>query len=265
MDPGLIGPNAFIFYRVLSAALLFLLFFPSSWKLEKEDLPEMILCMVCGIAANQLLFFNGLHLTSPVHAALIMVCTPILVLILSYFEGTHLQKIQWLGCVLGLTGAAYLIASGAPAINRQASLKGDLMIFCNALFYGYYLIRVRRLIAKYDSFSVLKYMFLFSVIPIFLFALPELKYALFPLFGFQEWMAFGFVLLATTFLAYLLNAYALTHSSPELVSAYIYLQPLIGTLIAIAVKKDHWNGSYGLAGCLIFAGLYLSGKKKFQN
>ncbi len=220
MDPGLIGPNAFVFYRVLSAALLFIIFFPSTGTIEKKDIPELLLCTLCGIVANQLLFFNGLHKSAPVHAALIMVCTPILVLILSYFGGKQLLKIQWLGCILGLIGAFYLITSTNTLSNHlQASLQGDLMVFCNALFYGYYLIRVPNLITKYGSLSILKYMFLVAVIPIFFISIPELGVLSFQKFGTQEWMAFGFVLFATTFLAYLLNAFALTHASPELVSA----------------------------------------------
>lgn len=43
---------------------------------------------------------------------------------------------------------------------------------------------------------------------------------------------------ATTFLAYLLNTYALKDLSPSVVSMYIYTQPFLATLFAVFLGKD---------------------------
>ncbi|HEX5624959.1 MAG TPA: DMT family transporter [Saprospiraceae bacterium] len=262
MDPGLIQPNAFILLRVLAASLLFGIFTRSREPIRKEDYLDFAICAICGVAGNQLLFFNGLKWTSPLHAALIMVCSPILVLILQTLLGKPLTRLQVLGCFIGLFGAVYLIYTGSLSGTRNASMEGDLMVLGNALLYAYYLIRVPRLISRYGAFPVMKWIFIGALLPVSALGAGELADINLSAFGLPEWGALVFVLLATTFVAYALNAYALAHSSPALVGNYIYLQPLLASWIAIALKKDHWTMDHFLSACLIFGGLYLSSTKK---
>ncbi|MBK9108572.1 MAG: DMT family transporter [Saprospiraceae bacterium] len=271
LDPGFIGPNAFVFFRVLFAALIFLCITRCLFIYEKKDILLLFICGFSGIIGNQLLFFNGLKNTSPVHAALLMVCTPILVLLIKFLQGQSLSKKQWLGCLIGLTGAVYIVLARANVQHTKSGILGDLMVFANALLYGYYLVKVPALITKYGAFHVMTALFSISVLPVSALAYHELDHIQFTSFGNEEWFTFSFVLIATTFGAYALNAYALKHSDPSLVSVYIYLQPLIGTLIALITGKDKWNWAYLVSGLLIFTGLFLSNKKnlafskKFQQ
>ena len=71
------------------------------------------------------------------------------------------------------------------------------------------------------------------------------------------WASLAFVLLCTTFLAYLLNAAALKTVNPSVVSVYIYLQPLVATVIALLWGKDVLTWEKVAAAALIFLGVYL--------
>ncbi|MBK7913280.1 MAG: DMT family transporter [Saprospiraceae bacterium] len=262
MDPGLVGPNAFILFRVISAFVLFWIFTPPSKKIEKGDLKLLIICSICGVAGNQLLFFNGLHLSSPLNAALIMVCTPILVLLIKMLGGSVLTTLQWIGCLLGFTGACYLILHQLGSSKNISSGLGDIMVLLNASLYAYYLIRVPELISKYGAFQTMRWTFGLAFIPVFIFGIGESMEVSFYSFNVYHWLAFAFVLIATSFIAYALNSYALQHSEAELVSNYIYLQPLLASIIAILLKKDVLEWQHFLSGSLIFTGLYLSSRKK---
>jgi len=262
MDPGIIGANAFIFYRVSITALLFYVITRPVFIFHKKDLLLLAACAFTGVIGNQLLFFNGLKNTSPIHAALIMVCTPLLVLLIKTLVGTSLQFHQWIGCMLGLTGAVYLIMQSGDHGQGTSSLAGDCMVLANALLYGYYLVKVPELISRYGAFKILTAMFAMAIVPVGLLAWPQLMEFQPWTMNTTQWMAFSFVLIATTFGAYALNAYALQHTNAEIVSAYIYLQPLIGTAVAIVTGKDQWQIHYGVAAVFIFGGLYLSGRKK---
>ncbi|MBK6545264.1 MAG: DMT family transporter [Saprospiraceae bacterium] len=262
MDPGWIQPNAFILLRVLSATFLFWLFAKSHKQIEPADYNSFIICAICGVAGNQLLFFNGLKMTSPLHAALIMVCTPILVLLIKSIKGDQLTKLQWAGCIIGLFGAIFLILSGSQTSVKNASLAGDIMVLLNAILYSIYLLKVPALIEKYNAFSVMKWIFLIALVPVLIFGALELPQIHFNSFELPEWSAFLFVLIATTFVAYALNAYALENSNAELVSHYIYLQPLLATFIAIGLKKDVITFNHVSSGLLIFIGLYMSSQNK---
>ena len=82
--PGVIGPSGFILLRVLGAVVLFW----GAWAARPErvawsDAVRLVLCAVSGVALNQLMFFHGLMRTSALHASIIMVATPILVLTMS--------------------------------------------------------------------------------------------------------------------------------------------------------------------------------------
>ncbi len=261
MDPGFVGPNAFILFRVLTALLLFWIFTPQSPSIERKDYGLVLICAISGVAGNQLLFFNGLHLSSPLHAALIMVCTPILVLVIKTWNGGTLNKVQWSGCILGFIGACYLILHQSDKTVDHTSGWGDFMVLLNASLYAYYLTRVPELIDKYGAFQTMRWTFAVALIPVFIFGYSEIPAVAFSDFNLYHWMAFAFVLIATSFLAYALNSYALQHSEAELVSNYIYLQPLLASILAILLKQDKLEGHHFLSACLIFTGLYLSSKK----
>jgi len=76
------------------------------------------------------------------------------------------------------------------------------------------------------------------------------------------WLSIGFVILFTTVLAYLLNNYSLKTISPTIASAYIYLQPLIASVVALSLGKDSLSVEEVFAASLIFIGVYFVSFKK---
>ena len=74
-----------------------------------------------------------------------------------------------------------------------------------------------------------------------------------------------FVVLGTTFLAYLLNIFGLRELSPSTVSTYIYTQPVLASLIAISLGKDELDGVKIISALLIFVGVYLVSNRRILN
>ena len=72
----------------------------------------------------------------------------------------------------------------------------------------------------------------------------------------------GFVVLFTTFFAYLINLMAMKELKPTTLSVFIYLQPLFATIIAISLRKDELNSIKLISALLIFIGVYLVTQKK---
>ena len=84
--PHKIGPSAFIFIRVFIGGLLFWLVKQHiREKIDTKDFLRLIACGFLGVAANQLLFFHGLNLTSPIDASIIITSVPVMVMIFSFF------------------------------------------------------------------------------------------------------------------------------------------------------------------------------------
>ncbi len=262
--PEFIQPFAFIFCRVLGALSLFWLFGlgMKKEKIARKDLLALFICGVFGVAGNQLMFFYGLNLTSPINAAIIMTCNPILVLVMSaLLIGERITKLKVMGIIVGLLGAVGLILSKADLSISSNNLKGDLFIFLNAFSYAIYLVRVKPLMKKYSPYTVIKWVFLFGFLLVIPFGFGEFTRTDWTAFKESTWMAFAFVIVATTFFAYLFNIFGLSKLNPSTVSTYIYSQPLIASIVALLMQKDSLDESKIIAAICIFLGVYLVSKR----
>ncbi len=265
LDNDYIQPLGFILLRVLSGLILFSLvhFLFIKEKIERKDIGKLILCGLFGVAINQMFFFTGLKLTRPINAALIMTVCPIIVLIVSAIilkEAVTARKL--LGIVLGASGAILLILYGEELSFGKDRILGDIMIFVNATSYGIYLVLVKSLMQKYHPFTVVKWVFSIGILFVFPFGIGELAAVDWSLFKSSTWIAVAYVLIFTTFLAYFLNAYALKMVRASTVSIYIYLQPVLATLVAVLVQSDQLVLQKVVFGLMIFAGVYLVSSKK---
>lgn len=265
--PRLIAPNAFILIRVGIASLLFWLSFFGTGSLkqkpERKDMGRFIWCGLFGVACNQLLFFLGLNLTSPIQASLMMLSTPILV---SIFSAVLLKEyFPWwrvFGLTLGISGAMLLILFGAKEEIATHPLLGDILVFLNASSYAIYLIIAKPLMKTYRPLVVIRWVFLIGFLLVLPVGLRDLLRIDWSLFMPRDFLALGFIVLAVTFFTYLWNIYALRVLSPGVAGAYIYLQPLFASMISVVFLKEQLDIIKLLAAGLIFSGVYLVSIKK---
>jgi len=254
---GYIPPFAFILIRVIGATLLFWLViaFTKRDKIDKKDFTTIALCGLFGVAANQLMFFEGLKNTISINASVIMVATPLIVLILSRLILKETIKPQKaLGVGIGMIGAIALIFSKAG--GSEVSLYGDMFILLNATSYGIYLVLVKPLMKKYNPITIITWAFTFGLIMVLPFGLSQWSEINWSFPADIQWKI-AFIILAMTFFTYLLNIYGLGKVSPTVVSAYIYLQPILATIIALAKQKEELAFTTVLFGLMIFVGVFL--------
>lgn len=259
--PQYVKPFAYIFTRVSVAMVLFWLIWMAfiRERIRWKDLPRFAICGLFGVAMNQLLFFNGLARTTEINASLIMITTPILVLVLShFFIGERITFFKIIGiCMAGL-GAFFLIGFGRDFSFGSATAPGDLMVLANASSYGMYLVLVKPLMKNYRPLTVITTVFTFGFVVVAIAGFRQFIETEWATFGWEIWASVGFVVLFTTFFAYLLNIYALKKVNPSLVSVYMYAQPLIATFVAISFGNDFLTVVKVLAGMLIILGVFLT-------
>jgi drug/metabolite transporter (DMT)-like permease len=265
--PEYISPFGFIFCRVMGALLLFWIIFAFSYeKIAKKDILLLAVCGFFGVAANQLMFFYGLNLTTPINAGIIMTSNPVFVLIASAIilkNKITLAKIG--GIFIAITGALMLLLFKNDFSFGSETLTGDIFIFLNALSYGSYLVLAVPLMKKYKSLTVITWVFTFGAIYVFPFGVEQFTQIEWSSFTRTIWIEFAFVIIGTTFFAYLLNLYGLKNLNPSTVSTYIYLQPLLAASFAIWAGKDSLDWIKVVAAILIFSGVYLVSKRKNEN
>ncbi|PKV49099.1 drug/metabolite transporter (DMT)-like permease [Aquimarina sp. MAR_2010_214] len=264
--PDKIEASALVFLRISGAGLLFLILklFVKE-QVERKDIPRLVLCGFLGIATNQFFSMNGLSLTSPVDAAIIITSIPIFTVIISYFllkEPLTLQRI--LGISIGGAGALLLIYIGNSGVGT-GSLLGNIFVCINALAFAFYLVIVKPLMSKYKPITVIVWTFLFGFIFMFPFCIEKLIHTDFSAFVTSNWISLFYVVVGPTFLAYLLNMFALQFVKPTVSSSYIYVQPAVAMILVGVISYFVVNSQYKsditiikLSCCiLIFFGVYL--------
>ncbi len=270
--PLVIGPSGFIVLRVVGAGALFWLLLVFAWeRVAAKDLGRLFLCSVFGVALNQLMFFHGLMRTSPLNASIIMVATPILVLVLAgVLVGERITWLKLIGVLCGAVGAFTLILlkpSGGPS---QATVLGDVFILINATAYGLFLVMVKPLMQRYRAVTVMAWCFLFASILVLPFGASEVAAVDWAGLTPALWTGLGFVVIMVTFVAYLLNTWALGKVSPTVVGTYIYLQPVMAVMVTwlfmqVGAERSGLPGVYttdigwqqALCAAAIFSGVHL--------
>jgi drug/metabolite transporter (DMT)-like permease len=265
--PVYIKPLGLVMLRISGALILFwvLSFFSKSEKIQKGDLKKMMLLAIFGVAVNQAFFIYGLSLTTPINSAIIMVSNPIAVIIFTIFVfKERITALKLTGLAFGVIGALTLLlfkAHGSFAIGSD-TITGDLMTLINSLSWAVFVVMAKPYMQKYQTVTVMKWIFLFGFIYICPFGMVDLLNVDWIALTPHAIFALAFVIVATTFLAYLLNTYALKALSSSIVSMYIYMQPFLATLIAVILGKDELTPIKLISGTLIISGVYLASRKK---
>lgn len=258
--PSFFTPLQVIFIRVSGAMILFwlasLIF--SRQSVPVKDLLRLAGCSVLGVAVNQICFFEGLNLTTPIDTSIIHASSPVLVLLFStWFIKEALRWRKVTGVILGGVGTVILVLYGHYNIAGKGSMEGNLLILLNISAYSAYLVLIKPLMMKYRPVTVMKWVFLFGFLASLPFTLkPMMELDIYKVTA-QAWYSLLYVVLGTTFLAYLLTIYGLKYLTATAVGFYIYIQPLVAVLIGWVVYNQSPGWVRLVAAVLIFWGVYL--------
>lgn len=263
--PAHIGPIALVYLRISGACVLFwiLSLFTRKESLDVGDLKKMAVLAVFGVFINQVFFIYGLSLTKPINSAIIMISNPIMVIVFTlivFKERVTFLKIS--GLLIGIIGAVTLLLFKGNFEFGSETIAGDLMTLINASSWAVFVVMAKPYMQKYHTVTVMKWIFLFGLIymtPLGIYDLPHVNWQ--AMTG-EIYFAIGFVVIATTFLAYLLNTYALKALSSTVVSMYIYTQPFLATLFAVFLGKDNLTPIKIVSAILIISGVYMVSYKK---
>lgn len=260
--PDYFAPRAVIFIRVTGSMLIFWLLdslINKNQKIEKADVKDLFLYSLFGVALNQIMFFEGLNLTTSINSSIIMTITPILVLVISaIFIREKLTALKIAGVLIGAAGAISLILKGGSLSVNSDHFLGNLFTLINASSFGLYLVLIKKYSAKYHPVTLMKWIFTFGFILILPFCSTKFFTTDFSAVPLRIWLSMAYILVFATILGYLLYNYALTKLTPTATSSYIYLQPIIATLIAFITNTETFGVSEILACLLIFTGVYLT-------
>ena len=262
---GFIDPFALVFIRAVVTMLLFWAtgMFIRDKTIEKKDFRKLMLLGLFGVAINQLLFIKGLFMGNAINASIIMIFSPIVVILIEVlFLKEKAPLIRIAGIIAGVAGAVTLLLFKKPGTTGNNLLIGDILILINCIAWSVYMVMVKPLMMKYKTVTVVKWVFLFGAIYVVPFGWSGIHAFNISGMGTMQWACMAYVVLGSTFIAYYLNTYALTELNASIAATYIYLQPVIAALFAIAFKQDSLDVVKIVSAVLIILGIYLVSRSR---
>jgi drug/metabolite transporter (DMT)-like permease len=270
ISPSLMPPFALTAVRVVVTMLLFWSMYalrPVKTGIARKDFLRLLFCAVFGITLNQTFTMMGFSLTSPIHASLLLLTTPITITLLSaWLLKETLTGLKIMGLLLGVSGGALLVFSrDLSAIAGKQQSLGDLLVVLSSFSYAIYAVSLKPLMAKYSATHILQWVFLFGTffsLPIGWKALGTVQWAA---FGGWDWFSLAYCILGATFIAYQLMNNGIKKLGASIAGSYIYTQPFFATAASILILHEALNWQKAGAAMLIMGGVFMANYKKERN
>ena len=265
-----VTPMGYMATRCVGATILFWIvacFLPRE-KVERKDLATIMLGGLLGFVISQTLTAEALKYTTPVYFSLVAALTPIAVMLLAaLFIKEEITTLKMVGVALGIGGALLMLFmswTGGAGTSGSNDLLGIFLAILSVLTWAVYLIITRKVSSKYSSVTHMKYVFLISTIVTVPIALAtEPQQALYS--SAWEWsgvLQMAFIVLFATGLGYFLIPYAMKFLRATTVSVYTNLQPIVASLVAIAIGQDILTWDKPVAAVLVLLGAWLVTSKE---
>ena len=261
-----ISPRGYMATRCLGAAAIFWLislFMPKE-KITRADLFIIMLGGLMGVVVSQTLTAWALTYTTPIYFSLIATLTPVATLVAAVFFLHERMSVKGLVAVfMGIAGAMLMVFMGWQSGRGSNDLLGIGLTILSVLTWVAYLIITRRASSKYTAVTQMKWIFLVSSIAVLPFSWNDLLSA--PLYSSATaWpglLSMAFIVLFATVAGYFAIPFAMRYIEATTVSIYTNLQPIVASLVAIALAQDILTWDKPIALVLVLLSAWLATRK----
>lgn len=223
-----------------------------------SDLGLLLFLAACNVG-NQMLFLLGLQRTSVAHSALIIGVGPIFVLLIAAAAGIdRITLRKTLGMLIALGGVAVLVGQASVAQQAQATLAGDAITFAACVLFSMFAVYGKRATKLHSTVGVNGFGYLVGgllLVPVILWQSSGFSFAHVSPAG---WSSLVYMALFPSLICYLIYYHALSRISASRVAAFIYLEPVIAMLLAVAFLGERITAPLVAGGTVIFTGVYLT-------
>ena len=260
-----VHPELILFYRSLLAALIVIcwIIFKKSHlkKIEKRDIPVLIILSILNIPVNQFLFITAIHLTTAPNAALAYSLSPAFVLIIAIIflkESAGILKIS--GIIIAFAGAFLIFFERGLEINSSTFL-GNILVLIASFSWALYTVIGRNFTRKYGAI----YSTSLAMILGFLFYVPIFLVLPVP-FHFVEirlinWLQIFYLGIFSSVVGYVLWYYALKKIEASRVAVFNNLQAVLTTILSVIFLSQVITMTFVIGGILIIIGVVIAQKK----
>jgi drug/metabolite transporter (DMT)-like permease len=261
---AVLPPISLVAFRVgITALVLFAVqaYRGRLWLRNRSDYIRLGVLSLFGVVFNQLLFIGGLSRTKASNTSLLAVTIPVFTLVVGAVVGSEwLRPLKIFGIVLAAAGVMILIDPRGASFSSETTI-GDLMIVINSLSYGIYVATSKEVITRNGAFRSMMWVFVFASLICIPLGVNALSSTDLKSIDLNIWLLIVYIAVFATAVPYFLNAWALARVNPSTVAVFIYLQPLIGFVLAVIFLGENIDFGFIIAAVLVFAGVFLTTRK----
>lgn len=250
--------------RAFIAAMMYVIWLSIARKkikrIEKKDIPTLLILGVLNIPLNQFLFLTAIHYTSAPNVALAYALVPVFVLIIAYFtlkEKISIMKIA--GILTALIGIILIFFERGFDFSSD-HIKGDLLILGASFSFALYTIIGKNFIRKYGAvYSTGLAMgsgFIFFI-PVYFISADGVP---FESVTSIQWAQILYLGTMTSGVAYVIWFFALKKIEAGKVAIFNNIQPVTTTIFSIIAFGHILTIDFLLGGLLIVGGVVLTQK-----
>lgn len=249
---------------IISAVVLLplLIVMRKELNLTRRDLPQLALLAIIGFVVNKMLEFGGLSLTTASDVALLITSESIFTAALSWLLlRERFKPLTAIALLLGLLGV-YLIVERSiipniPPGGGALRILGDLMVVLALVFESFYTVRGKALLVKHPPLLITSVAIVGSTIFWVPLAGGEILYSGWHPLSLAAWLGVGWLAIMSTVVAYLAWFKGLAEIDGSAAASTLFVQPLLGTVLAIILLRDQLLPTTIIGGILIVISVYL--------
>jgi len=213
---------------------------------------------ILGFAGAFVLGNWGIAASTATNAALLIVVEPVSLMLLGpVLLGERLARREVVGAALAVGGAVVVVVNGVPGVTERLvpHWRGDLLLVLSGLAYASYSLFGREVLGRHGALPVTAMSILWGLAALVPVAAAEWGAGRRPVWTATAIAGTAYLALVITALAYLAWNWALRRVEAARAAIFLCVQPVVGTLLGVALLGEPLTAFTLAGGAAIVAGL----------
>ena len=227
---------------------------------ERKDVLELVWLGFLGITLNQWLQSNGLVTSEASTTAWLVSISPVFMALLGWIFLK--EKLSWRtisGFLLATIGVLFVVTKGnvQSIFNEGFGTSGDILILISAPNWALFSVLSRPILKRFSAIKVTFYVLFFGWVLTSIQFLAGQHWIEISQLSTDGWASIAFLGVFCSAIAYIFYTDGLQSLPATQVGAFLYLEPLVATVVAAAVLSESIVLASLIGGGLILLGVWI--------
>ena len=255
-----IQPFTFAFLRFVIAAILILPFTYKNLRVDKKDIPLLILASIISITLSIPIMLFGLKLSPSINAPIIVSSSPIFLIIASALFLKDIVKTKVLiGTIVSLVGILIIMFRPFAVGGFTGLVLGNLLIFISMLCGIAQTLILKKLMNKNEPLTIVFWSFIIGSLPLLIpIALFEPNIGNINFFSTPVIIGIAYAAILSSAIAHYFSFFGIKYLPASEIGIFSYVDPIATIIIAIPLLSEKITSLYMLGAFFVFFGIFIA-------